>query len=38
MSTQPTPFDPNKVGAERVRLWMQARLDGHFKQNMGSEN
>ena len=35
MSTQPTPFDPNKADAERVRQWMQAGLDGYFKQNMG---
>ena len=35
MSTQPTPFDPNKADAERVRQWMQASLDGYFKQNIG---
>lgn len=35
MSTQPTSFDPNKADAESVRQWMQASLDGYFKQNMG---
>ena len=35
MSTQPTPFDPNKADAESAHQWMQASLDGYFKQNMG---
>ena len=35
MSTQPALFDPNKADAESVRQWMQASLDGYFKQNMG---
>ena len=35
MSNQLPPFDPNKADADGVRVWLQAALDGYFRQDMG---
>lgn len=35
MSNQLPPFDPNKADTDGVRVWLQAALDGYFKQDMG---